>query len=294
MSAGDPRQQARQHREFAGQQGFQHPALGSLQGRFEFRLLVADLPPNLVERLEAVAIDQRLRDRIHPLIAGGAVNAAKRTQLFMLAENLLDHHVEGFWRAALCLADQAAQALKVLRGIAQAVDMVETQALELSLRDQCFDEAMDGVERAGILDPQSSQRVDVEEATVIDIAGSQPPVAELVMLAFEQGMQRLRLRRVIRSCPIGVQPARDNFGASGNRSQLRLEVRRFRAVGMSQPLIAGGERENALAGGTVLSLGFLDDVAQDLAVALRRDRQPMLEIPGGKAAVLGIIAKLDL
>ena len=37
MSAGDPRQQARQHGEFAGQQGFQHPALGFLQDRLELR-----------------------------------------------------------------------------------------------------------------------------------------------------------------------------------------------------------------------------------------------------------------
>jgi len=31
MSAGDSRQQARQHREFAGQQGLEHPPLGILQ-----------------------------------------------------------------------------------------------------------------------------------------------------------------------------------------------------------------------------------------------------------------------
>ena len=35
MSAGDPRQQPRQHREFAGQQAFEHPALGVLQDRFQ-------------------------------------------------------------------------------------------------------------------------------------------------------------------------------------------------------------------------------------------------------------------
>ena len=35
MAAGDARQQARQHGEFAGQQGFQHAALGFLQDRLE-------------------------------------------------------------------------------------------------------------------------------------------------------------------------------------------------------------------------------------------------------------------
>ena len=44
----------------------------------------------------------------------------------------------------------------------------------------------------------------------------------------------------------------------------------------------------------VLGAGFLDDPAQDLAVALGRDRQPMLEVPGREAAFVGIVAQLDL
>ena len=48
------------------------------------------------------------------------------------------------------------------------------------------------------------------------------------------------------------------------------------------------------AGRAVFGAGFLDDRAQDLAVALRRDRQPMLEIPGRKAAFVGIVAQFDL
>ena len=43
-----------------------------------------------------------------------------------------------------------------------------------------------------------------------------------------------------------------------------------------------------------LGAGLLDDRAQDLAVALRRDRQPVLEIPGRKTAFGGIVAQLDL
>ena len=40
------------------------------------------------------------------------------------------------------------------------------------------------------LDAQRGQLVHVEEAPVIDVAGSEPPVAELVVLAFEQMVQR--------------------------------------------------------------------------------------------------------
>ena len=95
--------------------------------------MVADLPPDLVERLEAIAVDQHLRDGIQPFIAGGAVHAGERRQLFVLAENFLDHHVERSGVAALRVADQAAQALEILRGIAQAVDVIEPQALQLVL-----------------------------------------------------------------------------------------------------------------------------------------------------------------
>ena len=176
--------------------------------------MIADLPPDFVERLEAVAVDQHLRDRVHPLIAGGAVDAAEARQLFVLAENFLDHHVERLGSVALRVADQAAQALEILRGIAQAVDVIEPQALQLSVRDQSFDQAMDGIEGAGILDPQSGQRIDVEKAPIVDVAGSQPPMAELVVLALQQMMQRQRLRRPVRAGAIGVQPARDDLGAA--------------------------------------------------------------------------------
>ena len=53
VSAGDTREQPRQHGEFAGQQGLQHPALGVLQDRLQPRRDIADLPPYLVERVEA-------------------------------------------------------------------------------------------------------------------------------------------------------------------------------------------------------------------------------------------------
>ena len=96
------------------------------------------------------------------------------------------------------LADQPAQALEILNGIAQAVDMIEPQPLQLAFRDQPFDQPMDRLEGAGVLDAQARQRIDVEEAPVVDVAGSEPPVAELVVLAFEQMVQRKRRRGAIR------------------------------------------------------------------------------------------------
>ena len=94
--------------------------------------------------------------------------------------------------------------------------MVEPQALQLAFRDQFLDQAMCGIERAGVLDPQSRERIDVEEAPVVDVAGGEPPVAELVVLAFEQRVQRQGWRGAVRPGPIGGEPARDQVGATGD------------------------------------------------------------------------------
>ena len=110
-------------------------------------------------------------------------------------------------------ADQPAQALEVLNGIAQAIDVVEPQPVKLSLRNQPFDQPMDRLERAGVLDAQARQRIDVEEAPVVDVAGSKPPMAELVVLAFEQMVQRERRRCSIRPGAIGFQPSGDDISA---------------------------------------------------------------------------------
>ena len=103
--------------------------MASFRTGSSFGDVIADLPPDLVERAKAVAVDQHLRDGIQPFIAGGAVDAAEGMQLFMLAEDFLDHHVERLCGSSLRIPDQAAQALEILRGIAQAVDVVEPQAL---------------------------------------------------------------------------------------------------------------------------------------------------------------------
>ena len=135
VSVGDACEQPRQHREFAGEQGTQNPALGLPQHRIEPGRGAADLPPDLVEGIEALCIDKHMRDGIHPFIAGGAVHAGKGMQLLLLAQDLLDHDIERLG----CIPrfpDQPAQSLEILRGIAQAVDVIEPQAMQPVFRDQ--------------------------------------------------------------------------------------------------------------------------------------------------------------
>ena len=116
--------------------------------------------------------------------------------------------------------------------------MVEPQPLQPVVRDQAFDQPVNGVERSGILDPQSGQRIDVEESPVVDLAGGEPPLPGLVVLTLQQMMQRQRLGRPVRSGAVGVQPARNNFLASCNAFQLSLECRSIIARRMTRALVA--------------------------------------------------------
>src|ERR1700722_660213 len=171
--------------------------------------------------------------------------------------------------------------------------MVEPQPLKFSLRDQFPDQTMRRIEGACIFHPQPRERIDVEEAAVIDVARSKPLMAKLVMLAFKQMVQRKRLCGAIRSGPISSEATRDQLCPSVDIPDFCLEGRRFLAIGMTQASIARSEFKDVLAGGTVLRTGFPHDGMQDLAVAIGSDRQAMFEIPGRKAAFIRIVAQLD-
>ena len=64
------------------------------------------------------------------------------------------------------------------------------------------------------------------------------------MLAFEQMMQRQRLRGTVGPGAIGLHPARDDLGCSRDGFQLRLEGGRFLAIGMAQSLVARRELDD--------------------------------------------------
>ena len=79
------------------------------------------------------------------------------------------------------------QAAGVLRRIAQAVDMVEAQALQRVLRDQARHQRM---EHGGILDADAGEVADIEEAPIVHRREGDAPIGEAVMLALEQAVQR--------------------------------------------------------------------------------------------------------
>src|SRR3982750_1660646 len=122
--------------------------------------------------------------------------------------------------------------------------------------------------------------IEEKKRTVVDAAGRGPPVAELVMLAFEQMVQRKRWRGAIWPGAVGFQPAGDDVGGLRDALQFGLEGRGFLPVGAPRPVITDGQRQHGLAGRALLRACLLDDHAQDFAVTFRRDRQAMLKVPG--------------
>ena len=146
------------------------------------------------------------------------MNAGEGVQLLVLAQNFLDHQVERSGILSPRVADQPAEPDEILRGVAQAIDVIEPQPLQLAFFDQSLDHPMDGRERAGVLDPQTCERIDVEEAAVVDVAGGEPPMAEPVVLAFQEVVQREGRREAIRPRAIGGKSACDDLTASRDGS----------------------------------------------------------------------------
>ena len=63
---------------------------------------------------------------------------------------------------------------------------------------------------------------------------------------------------------------------------------------MTQAPIARRELEGAVSRRVIFGARFPYDTAQNLAVTLRRDRQPVFEIPGRKTSLIAIIAEFDI
>ena len=169
MSSGDATEQAGQHGELAHQQRLEHAAFGGDQHWREGRRGVARLPPDLLQLLMSGRKQQHLRKMVQPLVAGGAVAGFKTFEGFVLAEDFLDQQQERARGAALRVADQPAQLLQVTDRIEQAVDVIDPQALDLVLGDQPANEGVDLLERRPVFDAQPCERVDVEEAAVVDV-----------------------------------------------------------------------------------------------------------------------------
>ena len=118
--------------------------------------------------------------------------------------------------------------LGVLGGIAQTIDVVEPQTLQLIGGDQSRHQRMDGTKRRRILDPQAGEIVDVEEAPVVHRRESDAPICDAVMLTFEQAMQHPRAGFGLAA--VGLEAALDRRCGAREIPQPPFEFRSF-AIG---------------------------------------------------------------
>ncbi|SRR6266550_3740300 len=178
--------------------------------------------------------------------------------------------------------------------VTQPIDVVEAQSMQAAFGDEAADERMNRVEGAAVFDAQPGQRVDVEEAPIVDLAAGKPPMPEAIVLALEQVMEGEDGVRSPAAGAIGAQATFDHVFAAGDRSKLRLEGRRHGTRGVVRTAIAPRPFQELAARGVLARPRLRHDLLHNLAIAVWSDGQPMLEIPGGEAALRGIVAKLDL
>ena len=89
-----------------------------------------------------------------------------------------------------------AQAGEVLEGIAQAIGMIDADAVEDTFVEPVEDAAVGGVEDVRALDANADKRIDVEEATIAEFLIGGAPVGETVVLLIEE---------VIKGVVVGVE-----------------------------------------------------------------------------------------
>ena len=93
-------------------------------------------------------------------------------------EDLLDHD-PGVTRGL-------AEPVAVLGGVAEAVGVVDAEAVDDPLVDPVEDEPVAVLEDLLILHPEADQGVDVEEPAVIQLLDGRLPVRQAIVLPFEQ------------------------------------------------------------------------------------------------------------
>ena len=110
--------------------------------------------------------------------------------------------------------------------VTQSIDVVEAQPMQTAFGDEAADERMNRLEGTAVFDGQPGQRVDVEEAPIIDLAPGKPPMRKTIVLTLKQIMESDDGVRSPAAGAIGAQAAFDHVLAAGDRRERRLESRR--------------------------------------------------------------------
>src|SRR6266481_2423163 len=139
-------------------------------------------------------IDKKSVEKIQEAISSGSFDRPGTTKFLISHQDLLCHEEKPSPRsrlagACLCSAREwnlLLEVLKVFLRIVQAVRMVDSHPIHVTLADEIEHQRVHRRKYFGILHPDCSQVVDVEEATVVDLIGGHTPETQAISLSFEQ------------------------------------------------------------------------------------------------------------
>ncbi len=139
------------------------------------------LAVELGQRFLAGRVDEEPTDHVQEVVPGGTGDRPGRGESLVALEDLLDDDV-----GAVRLLVQPAQ---VPDRVAQAVDVVDPEALQPQPLDQVEDGLVGRGEDPPALDAQADEGGDVEEAPVVELLAGRPPEGQAVVLALEEGVE---------------------------------------------------------------------------------------------------------
>ncbi len=159
--------------------------------------------PKRAQRRRAGTVVQQRVHLIHEVVATGAVHRPVIRQALTGAEDLLDDQPGWTLRRirrplARQFIESCAKPATVAGRISQTIDMIDPHTVEQPLLVKTQQRRVRRVEHRFILDTQSHQSVDVEEATPVGCVTRGAPPGKPVVLVFQKAMQpsppRLRCR----------------------------------------------------------------------------------------------------
>ena len=213
--AADRAEHAHQPVDVGPERPVHHLELGVPGDLLEVVGVPGGLGPALAERHPAGRVDEQAAGEGAELVAGGAVDRPGVGQRLVAGEDLLDPEP--------AIGVPPAHPLQVGPGLAQAVDVVDPDRVDVATIQQRVDQHVGGVQHLGVLDPDPDQRRDVEEVAVVHHGGRLVPVGQRVVLIVQQAAQ-------------GVGVAVPALESLGQANGLGLAVRREPL----RHLVAGG------------------------------------------------------
>ena len=148
--------------------------VGGLAGKFDIRSR---------QRLLAGGVDKKTADAVEEVISGSAGDRPRFTQALAGLQNLF-HHDPGLGSGA---AEPYANTLRV----AQAIDMIDADAVKHALQQPSQHQAMRIGEDLFVLHAQPDQSADIEEAAVAEIASGRAPERQTIILPFQHRVEQV-------------------------------------------------------------------------------------------------------